>query len=112
MKKITKKRVNEVWGDYFNDSYGLYVAKSYIKDDKLRHCGRRNGEAIDEAVYNGTYDLAVDLLPIIKNTDEAMYASRYRETYDTDVYKATYINDIYDAINNMIEKYNNRRTKK
>lgn len=91
MKKITQKEVKEVWGDTFK-TRGFNIAKSYITNEKLFHCFRQHGEGMDEALYNNSYDISVDLKDIILDSD--------------DMYKTTFIKSLQEAINEMIEEYN------
>lgn len=94
MKKLTRNEVNLIWGSHFNDRE-LYVAKSYIVNDTLRHCARYQGEGLDEALCNSTYDDCVDLLDTIQMSD--------------DMYKSDFISSIHCEINDMIERYNKKQ---
>lgn len=94
MKKITKKEVKKIWGDCFKTQDNYYLAKSYIYNDKLQHAYRLPGEGLPVALFYNDVPYKVNIGDIIEQCN--------------DCYKVVYIDTIYNAINEMIEDYNNK----
>lgn len=85
IKKITKKEVNEMFGNCFqqNDSGGVYV-----------YNGKINGHVkgfMTDVVYNEEYAAYYDLSKILR---------------ENDCYKKVWINSLQEEINGFVERFN------